>query len=239
MTIGEKIKYFRNKKGITQERIASELYISYQAVSKWERNESLPDVTMIPKLAEILGVSCDALLVEDIVSVTMDIDKILSEVREQKNIELQIEALEETLEKYPNNEEIIIELIQAYSKASDLPKYNEYRDKLVKYAEYVLASTSNLQIKYHITQMLCYVYRDLKEYDKIRKLAASMPRLEQCREALIYHSMRDEEYRVGIKEYAIKLIDTFESISLALANFENTEFLENTCRGLRELTFEY
>ena len=51
--------------------------------------------------------------------------------------------------------------------------------------------------------------------------------------------MRDEEYRVGMKEYAIKLIDTFESISLALANFENTEFLENTCRGLRELTFEY
>ena len=66
-----------------------------------------------------------------------------------------------------------------------------------------------------------------------------MPRLEQCREALIYHSMRDEEYRVGMKEYAIKLIDTFESISLALANFENTEFLENTCRDLRELTFEY
>lgn len=64
MTIGEKIKYFRTKKGITQKRIASELYISYQAVSKWERNESLPDVTIIPKLAEILDVSCDALLVE-------------------------------------------------------------------------------------------------------------------------------------------------------------------------------
>lgn len=239
MTIGEKIKHFRSKKGITQERIASELHISYQAVSKWERNESLPDVIMIPKLAEILDVSCDALLIEDIVSTTMDIDKILSDIREQNRIEIQIEALERGLEKYPNNERIIVELIQAYSKATDLPNYKEYRNKLVKYAEYILASTSDLQTKYDIIQMLCYVYRDLKEYDKIVKLAMSMPRLEQCREALFYHSMPNEQYRAGMKEYAIKLINTFESILLVLANCENTESLENTCRQLREQIFEY
>ena len=65
MTVGERIREYRLEKGITQEMLANELYVSTQAVSKWERSISLPDVTLIVKISHILGVSCDALLMDN------------------------------------------------------------------------------------------------------------------------------------------------------------------------------
>lgn len=64
MNIGEKIRYYRQKKGMTQEKLAAELNLSFQAVSKWERGESLPDVTIVSHLSQVLNISCDALLTD-------------------------------------------------------------------------------------------------------------------------------------------------------------------------------
>lgn len=57
MTIGEKIAYMRKKNGMTQADLGTKLNVSYQAVSKWERDESLPDFDMISRLSRLLGVS--------------------------------------------------------------------------------------------------------------------------------------------------------------------------------------
>lgn len=61
-TIGDNIRRLRREKDITQEMLADRLHISAQAVSKWERGESLPDVTLIVPIASYLGVSADDLL---------------------------------------------------------------------------------------------------------------------------------------------------------------------------------
>ena len=60
-TMGEIILRLRREKGLTQEQLASALGISYQAVSKWETGNSCPDITALPLLAELFGVSIDAL----------------------------------------------------------------------------------------------------------------------------------------------------------------------------------
>lgn len=62
LNIGETIKRLRREKNITQERLAEHLNISTQAVSKWERNETYPDITMVLPLAGYFGVSADELL---------------------------------------------------------------------------------------------------------------------------------------------------------------------------------
>ena len=59
---GEKISELRKKKGLTQEALAGELNVTSQAVSKWERGESMPDISLLPKLAEVLDISIDSLL---------------------------------------------------------------------------------------------------------------------------------------------------------------------------------
>src|SRR3982751_3600757 len=54
--IGNKIAEARKKINISQSQLAEHLFISPQAVGKWERGESMPDITTFSRLAEILGV---------------------------------------------------------------------------------------------------------------------------------------------------------------------------------------
>ncbi|MBQ2903171.1 MAG: helix-turn-helix transcriptional regulator [Clostridia bacterium] len=60
--IGENIKKLRKEKNITQEALANFIGVSYQSVSKWERYESYPDITLLPALASFFGVTTDELL---------------------------------------------------------------------------------------------------------------------------------------------------------------------------------
>ncbi len=61
-TIGGRINKYRKLKGITQEELAVKLGVSAQAVSKWENDVSCPDISLLPKLCETLGISSDELL---------------------------------------------------------------------------------------------------------------------------------------------------------------------------------
>lgn len=65
MTIGERIYKLRRQKGFSQEAVANAVHVSRQAVSKWERNESLPDLDNVRMLCLVLGVSADQLLNEN------------------------------------------------------------------------------------------------------------------------------------------------------------------------------
>ncbi|MHC1695894.1 MAG: helix-turn-helix domain-containing protein [Eubacteriales bacterium] len=60
--IGENIRRLRREKNVTQEKLADYLSVSTQAVSKWERGETFPDITMVLPLAGYFGVSSDELL---------------------------------------------------------------------------------------------------------------------------------------------------------------------------------
>ena len=56
LKIGDKIKSLRKAQDITQEKLAAYLNISYQAISKWENGTALPDITLVPKIANFFGV---------------------------------------------------------------------------------------------------------------------------------------------------------------------------------------
>lgn len=61
-TIGERIAKYRKAKGMTQEDLANQLGVSSQAVSKWENDISCPDISLLPQLCRVLGVTTDELL---------------------------------------------------------------------------------------------------------------------------------------------------------------------------------
>lgn len=61
-TLGERIAMLRKQQGMTQEELGTAVGLSAQAVSKWERDESCPDIMLLPKLARLLDVTVDALL---------------------------------------------------------------------------------------------------------------------------------------------------------------------------------
>ena len=62
MTIGDRIAKYRRNQGLSQEELAEKLGISRQSVSKWERNESLPEADKIPLLAQVFSITTDELL---------------------------------------------------------------------------------------------------------------------------------------------------------------------------------
>ena len=62
MTIGKRIATLRREKNLKQDDLAQMLEVSPQAVSKWENDQTCPDISLLPKLAKILGVSVDELL---------------------------------------------------------------------------------------------------------------------------------------------------------------------------------
>lgn len=61
MQIGSKIAFYRKKLGITQDALAQKLEVSNQAVSKWESDQCCPDISLLPRLADIFGTTIDAL----------------------------------------------------------------------------------------------------------------------------------------------------------------------------------
>lgn len=62
MTLGQKIAAQRKLKGLTQDTLSEALGVTAQAVSKWENDITCPDITLLPKLAQMLGITVDALL---------------------------------------------------------------------------------------------------------------------------------------------------------------------------------
>ena len=61
-TFGAMLAALRKEKGMTQLELAEQMGVTDKAVSKWERDLSFPDVTSLPRLAEILEVSVDELM---------------------------------------------------------------------------------------------------------------------------------------------------------------------------------
>ena len=61
MELGKKIKSLRIQKGVTQEVLAEKLGVTYQAVSKWENEQTLPDINLLPEISIYFGITIDEL----------------------------------------------------------------------------------------------------------------------------------------------------------------------------------
>ncbi len=71
-TMGSFIAALRKANGMTQKDVAEKLAVTDKAVSRWERDEALPDITFLPVLAEMFGVTCDELLKGEKATDTVD-----------------------------------------------------------------------------------------------------------------------------------------------------------------------
>jgi len=61
-TFGQRFSRLRKQRGLTQEELGEKFGISGQAVSKWENDASMPDISILPELSDVLGVSLNELL---------------------------------------------------------------------------------------------------------------------------------------------------------------------------------
>lgn len=88
-TLGKRIMENRKRLNLTQDKLAEKLDVTAQAVSKWENDQSYPDITIIPKLAEIFGISTDELLGHTNTEVIHEAEIIDEEEKEPEGIHVQ------------------------------------------------------------------------------------------------------------------------------------------------------
>ena len=62
MKISEYLKQYRKNNNLTQQDLADKLFVSKQAISKWENDRGLPDINTYPLISEVLGVTIDELM---------------------------------------------------------------------------------------------------------------------------------------------------------------------------------
>lgn len=160
MNIGNKIKELRRKRGITQEQLAGSIGISFQAVSKWENNIALPDITLAPILAGYFGISMDELFEFNLKEIESAVDSIADEAYKFRESDPQRgrEILEEGLKKYPDNEILLNNLLYVLN-------YTKNPDETIKIASSLIEKTNQADIKYDALRFLAYAYKakgDLK-----------------------------------------------------------------------------
>ena len=153
--IGIKIKEFRKKKDMTQEKLAEYLKVSFQAVSKWETGAASPDLSMIVPLARLLDVTTDELfgLVNDVDERQEELLKIWQETWNTGDTEKRYEVSKTAVSEYPGNFDYLMWLADAEAlfaihncvKNSDEQK--SHFQNAVKYYEMIIEDCTNENIK--------------------------------------------------------------------------------------------
>lgn len=110
--IGENIRRLRKEKKMTQEALSNIFNVSTAAVSKWENNETYPDIGLLFPLAHFFGVTIDELMGYDYLVVNKEIKKANKKINDLWLIDRNWEAAKklsfESMQKYPNDYEIMI-----------------------------------------------------------------------------------------------------------------------------------
>lgn len=172
MNIGNKIRELRKQRGITQEQLAESIGISFQAVSKWENNIALPDITLAPVLASYFGVSMDELFDFNLKEIEYAVEKIVDEAykyREGNPAESR-RILEEGLKKYPENDILLNNLLYVLN-------YSDNPDETITIASKLIEKTTQSDVKYDALRFLAYAYKGKNDLESAEAAIEQIPEI--------------------------------------------------------------
>ncbi len=117
--IGESIRKLRKERELTQENLANFLGVSYQSISKWERGESYPDVTLIPSIASFFGVTIDELFGSEKSNNEIKIEKYIEEYETLclKDLPAALEMIKGAVKEFPGEFRLLIRYMAALLSA--------------------------------------------------------------------------------------------------------------------------
>ena len=188
-TMGQIIKNLRKGRGFTQEELAERLGVTYQAISKWENDSGMPDISQIVPLATIFDVSTDFLFGIDHTSETEDALKIVStanSMQEYGKLETYLKAydvLMEGLKRYPNNYIITFNCMNLGVSLS-LPDngwiYAKDRaeaiiHETIRQANFIISNSKNVSDILWARQNLVFLYSATKKFDLATTEARNFP----------------------------------------------------------------
>lgn len=188
-TMGQIIKDLRKKNGFTQEELAERLGVTYQAVSKWENDTGMPDISQVVPLASIFGVSTDVLFGIADTTENEEAWKIVQHagsIEKYGEIETYLNAYDvllDGLKKYPNNLILMINCMHLGTSLSLRENgwlYAEERAKeiaseTIRQANFIIANSKNITDILSARQILVFLYCNQGKFDLASNEAKSFP----------------------------------------------------------------
>ena len=214
--IGKFISKLRKEKGLTQQELGDKLYVTDKAVSKWERGLSLPDITILNKLADILDVSVSEILNgEKFQKEEIDLDKAIEEV---------------TLQIKNNQKKILIKIIRIVLIVILFLGYFLFRNLYLGYnidkLDYNLLTERERKINLGVPK-LSFMKKNYDRSYSFKNLRSSSVVLGEVKEYLktleyltcndtIYYYNEEEDF--SVIEYSVKDNILYSTITYQIVN---------------------
>lgn len=217
MKIGTKIRELRRKRGMTQEQLSEYLNVSYQAVSKWENGTAYPDITLVPVIASVFGVSTDCLF-----GLNDNIENERTKEFREKYRSLcmkgdnrgRVRIMREAMAEFPNNYEFMDCLARSIFRTTD---DKSSIDEAVSLCKKILNGCSDEMIRCSAIQTLSRLYSCAGERELAVKFAHMLPPIRYSREYALECALCGEDRNYQIQLNAFELLLDVSSKLLARA----------------------
>lgn len=202
--LGEKIKRLRKEKNISQEVLAENLGVTFQAVSKWENGATMPDVAAIPAIAYFFGVSTDELFdfnMYEIEKQVMEICRNAAAFRDT-DPEKGEEILKAGLKKFPGNDIILNNLLYVMRRP-------ERADEVISICRSLIENTKEDDVKYDACRILAETYGERGEYSLAKETLELIPEIYFTKLQLEARILKGEDARApaeGQKNLAAEML---------------------------------
>jgi len=223
--IGDTIKRIRRERNLTQEEVAAHLGISFQSISKWERGDGYPDITMLPVLAHYFQITVDELLGISEIEKSNKYDEINrlwaennAERRNQENVALMRQALKE----FPNDALLLVQLSTSLEKLDGTPEEKRtHLKESIAVQEQIIKYGEDSEVRGATLFNICHAYWKIGDREKALEQAKKLPNLYKAREnALVYFLEGEEKHQVA-REALVPLAWAIKHHLTALSETEN------------------
>ena len=197
MFIAKNLKRLRLEKGLTQEELSERIGVTAQAVSKWERDECFPDITLLPGLANCFGVTVDELIGMAEISDKKKLHDVMVKMHElgnQGKYDEMVELLETALKTFPNEPGLLSCVGTALALAGDTTGRAE------RLCEQALEESMSYKGRATVNATLCFLYRRSGAADKAESLARSLPHARESREFLLPNFLNEPKRDAYLRE---------------------------------------
>lgn len=225
--IGENIKRIRLERNLTQEQVAAHLGISFQSVSKWERGDGYPDITMLPALSNYFEVSVDELLGTDKIAKDeqyTQINRIWEENNRKGLHHENVELMRQSLKSFPNNALLLVQLSTSLEKLEGTDEEKlRYLKESIAVQEQIIHYGEDSEIRGAVLYNLCFAYCKVGNHKKALEQARKLPNLYKARENALVYFLQGEEKRQAAKEALVPIAWVIAHHMSALYETENDQ----------------
>ena len=225
LLIGENIKSKRLARGLTQEEVAAHLGVSFQSVSKWERGDGYPDITMLPSLANYFHISVDDLIGLDEINKTEqyeEMNRLWSENNRAGRHSENVALMRRGLKFFPNDALLLVQLSTSLEKLDGTQEEKrKYLMESVVIQEQILRYGEDSEVRNATQFNICFAYQKLGEHDKALAQAKKLPNLYKARENALVCFLTGEEKRQTARDALAPLAWTITHLLNALSETED------------------